>query len=92
VKWALDDAERDRILASANGKKVSVQRFKGLGEMNPKTLKETTLDPDRRTLLRVGVEDAAATEKAIQTLMGREVEPRFRFIMEKAPKVEEIDV
>jgi DNA gyrase subunit B len=92
VRWALDDAERDRILATANGKKVSVQRFKGLGEMNPKTLKETTLDPRRRTLLRVDVEDPEATEQTIQKLMGREVEPRFRFIMERAPRVEEIDV
>jgi DNA gyrase subunit B len=92
VHWALDDSERDRILATANGKKTSVQRFKGLGEMNPKTLKETTLDPRRRTLLRVSVADAEATEQTIQTLMGREVEPRFRFIMEKAPKVEDIDV
>ncbi len=92
VRWALDDAEKERILASANGKKVSVQRFKGLGEMNPKTLKETTLDPKRRTLLRVRVEDAEATEQAIQTLMGREVEPRFRFIMERAPRVGDLDV
>jgi DNA gyrase/topoisomerase IV subunit B len=92
VRWALDDPERDRILAAANGKKVTVQRFKGLGEMNPKTLKETTLDPTHRTLLRVAVEDAAATERTIQTLMGREVEPRFRFIMERAPKVEDLDV
>jgi len=92
VRWALDDAEKERILAAANGKKITVQRFKGLGEMNPKTLKETTLDPKRRTLLRVRVDDAAATEQAIQTLMGREVEPRFRFIMERAPRVGELDV
>jgi DNA gyrase subunit B len=90
--WALDDAERDRVLAQANGKSASVQRFKGLGEMNPATLKETTLDPTRRTLLRVEVADNAATERAIQTLMGRDVEPRFRFIMERAPKVETLDV
>jgi DNA gyrase subunit B/topoisomerase-4 subunit B len=95
VHWALDDRERERILSSANGKSATVQRFKGLGEMNPATLKETTLDPARRRLLRVAVEDDAQTEGAIQTLMGREVEPRFRFIMERAPKVgelEELDV
>jgi len=94
VRWALDDAERDRILAEANGKQVTVQRFKGLGEMNPSTLKETTLDPARRTMLRVTIADDASTDEAIQTLMGREVDPRFRFIMERAPKVdaEEVDV
>ncbi|HVN86213.1 MAG TPA: DNA topoisomerase IV subunit B [Candidatus Binatia bacterium] len=92
TRWALDDGERDRILAEINGKGASVQRFKGLGEMNPATLKETTLDPTRRTLLRVEVIDEAATEQTIQTLMGKEVEPRFRFIMEHAPKVEAVDV
>jgi DNA gyrase subunit B/topoisomerase-4 subunit B len=92
VHWALDDAAKERILGAANGRKTTVQRFKGLGEMNPKTLKETTLDPRRRTLLKVDVEDAEATERTIQTLMGREVEPRFRFIMERAPRVEELDV
>ena len=92
VHWALDDAAKERILGTAKGRKTTVQRFKGLGEMNPKTLKETTLDPRRRTLLKVDVEDAEATERTIQTLMGREVEPRFRFIMERAPRVEELDV
>ncbi len=92
VHWALDDAARDRILEKANGKPFTVQRFKGLGEMNPGTLKETTLDPAHRTLLRVEVADEKKTEATIQTLMGKEVEPRFRFIMEHAPKVEEVDV
>jgi DNA gyrase subunit B/topoisomerase-4 subunit B len=90
--WALDDAARDRILALANGRQAVVQRFKGLGEMNPATLKETTLDPARRTLLRVAIADDAATEHTIQALMGKDVEPRFRFIMERAPRVEELDV
>jgi DNA gyrase subunit B/topoisomerase-4 subunit B len=92
VYWALSDEERDRILAKANGKSTTVQRFKGLGEMNPSTLHETTLDPKRRTLLRVDVADARKTEATIQTLMGKEVEPRFRFIMEHALKVEEVDI
>ena len=60
--------------------------------MNPATLKQTTLDPAHRTLLRVDVADDRKTEATIQTLMGKEVEPRFRFIMERAPKVEEVDV
>jgi DNA gyrase subunit B/topoisomerase-4 subunit B len=92
--WANDDAEKDRLLAQRNGHagKAHVQRFKGLGEMNPATLKETTLDPRSRTLLRVTIEDAARTEAAIQTLMGKDVQPRFTFIMSRAPKVEEVDV
>src|SRR5215813_7379792 len=94
VWWARDDAEKERLLAGHNGNrdKVQVTRFKGLGEMNPSTLKETTLDPARRALLKVRVSDAAATDQAIQTLMGRDVAPRFEFIMERAPKVEEVDV
>ena len=94
VAWARDDAERDRLLAGLNGRRdrVQVQRFKGLGEMNPSTLKETTLDPARRALLRVRIADPAATEQAIQTLMGRDVAPRFEFIMERAPRVDEVDV
>jgi len=94
VFWANDDTEKDRILAQRNGHvgKAYVQRFKGLGEMNPQTLKETTLDPRSRTLLRVTIEDAERTEAAIQTLMGKDVQPRFEFIMNRAPKVEEVDV
>jgi DNA gyrase subunit B/topoisomerase-4 subunit B len=90
--WALDDAEKDRILGRADGKATSVTRFKGLGEMNPQTLKETTLDPKRRTLLRVAVSDRRATDETIQRLMGREVQPRFELIMERAPKIDELDV
>ncbi|MCK6553640.1 type IIA DNA topoisomerase subunit B [Candidatus Binatia bacterium] len=94
VHWALDEAARDRIVASANGKSATITRFKGLGEMNPSTLKETTLDPARRALLRVQVDDPARTEGTIQTLMGKDVEPRFKFIMERAPRVgvDEVDV
>jgi len=94
VVWAIDDAEKDRFLAKQNGKasKALVQRFKGLGEMNPSTLKETTLDPRSRTLLQVTIDDAERTEASIQTLMGKDVQPRFEFIMSRAPKVDEIDV
>ena len=94
VHWADDDAEKARILARQNGHaaKAQVQRFKGLGEMNPHTLKETTLDPRTRTLLQVSIADAERTEKAIQTLMGRDVQPRFHFIMDRAPKVDDVDV
>ena len=94
IRWAADEADKDRILAGQNGsaRQAYVQRFKGLGEMNPATLKETTLDPRSRTLLQVTAEDAERTDAAIQTLMGKEVQPRFAFIMDRAPKVEEVDV
>ena len=94
VHWADDDAEKARILARQNGHaaKAQVQRFKGLGEMNPHTLKETTLDPRTRTLLQVSISDAERTERAIRTLMGRDVQPRFHFIMDRAPKVDDVDV
>src|SRR5438874_1676962 len=94
VLWARDDAEKERLLGRLNGKRdrVQVTRFKGLGEMNPGTLKETTLDPARRALLRVAIADESGTDQAIQTLMGRDVAPRFAFIMERAAKVEEVDV
>jgi DNA gyrase subunit B/topoisomerase-4 subunit B len=92
VHWALDDAEKERVLKASKNGRVAVTRFKGLGEMNPPTLKETTLDPTRRSLLRVTIGDTTATDVAIRTLMGRDVAPRFEFIMERAPKVSEIDV
>jgi DNA gyrase subunit B/topoisomerase-4 subunit B len=94
VHWARDDAAKEAVLSTVNGNRdrVQVQRFKGLGEMNPSTLKETTLDPDRRTLLRVGVSDPVATDRTIQTLMGRDVVPRFEFITARAPRVAEVDV
>jgi DNA gyrase subunit B len=90
--WALDDAEKQALLARADGKSVAVTRFKGLGEMNPQTLKQTTLDPKQRTLLRVTVSDRETTDATIQCLMGRDVQPRFEFIMDRAPRVEELDV
>ncbi len=92
IHWAYNDEEKDRILAKANGRPAVVQRFKGLGEMNPATLKETTLDPRKRVLLRVEVVDEERTDQTIQTLLGRDVEPRFRFIMERARQVDDIDV
>jgi len=92
VHWALDDRAREAIEAKAHGRTISVQRFKGLGEMNPQTLKQTTLDPTKRTLLRVNINDEVHTDEVIQTLLGKEVEPRFKLIMERAPKVGELDV
>jgi DNA gyrase subunit B/topoisomerase-4 subunit B len=95
--WALDDAARDRILAQ-HGKpgpgraNPEITRFKGLGEMTPKVLWETTLNPKSRRLLRVEIADQIVTDRVINELMGRDASARFRFIMERAEEAEELDV
>jgi DNA gyrase subunit B/topoisomerase-4 subunit B len=91
--WALDDLDKERILQTVRGNaKPSIQRFKGLGEMTPETLKETTLDPRRRTTLRVRIVDELETDKILNELMGKDASARFRFIMERAREADELDV
>jgi DNA gyrase subunit B/topoisomerase-4 subunit B len=91
--WAADDADRDRVLQRyAKGSRVEITRFKGLGEMPPKTLWETTLSPASRRLLRVDVGDALETDHVISDLMGKDPSARFHFIMERAEEAEELDV
>jgi DNA gyrase subunit B len=93
--WALDDAQRDAILKSntKNGRgNPEITRFKGLGEMMPKVLWETTLNPKTRRLLRVDVTDHIVTDRVINELMGKDASARFRFIMDRADEAEELDV
>jgi DNA gyrase subunit B len=95
--WALDDAHKETILkqhaAGRNGRGTpEITRFKGLGEMMPKVLWETTLNPRTRRLLRVEVTDQIVTDRVINELMGKDASARFRFIMERADEAEELDV
>jgi DNA gyrase subunit B/topoisomerase-4 subunit B len=92
--WALDDAHRDRLLKTyGNGRGTpEITRFKGLGEMMPKVLWETTLNPRTRRLLRVEIADQIVTDRVINELMGKDASARFRFIMERAEEAQELDV
>ncbi len=91
TKWVYSEEERDREV-KALGKNVEVNRFKGLGEMNPDQLWETTMNPGTRTLLKVEVEDAAAVNDVFERLMGSEVEPRKKFIQAHAKTVTNLDI
>jgi DNA gyrase subunit B len=92
--WAADDAARDRIVRQRHhgSAKAEVTRFKGLGEMMPKVLWDTTLNPATRRLLRVGIVDDLETERVMTDLMGRDAQARFRFIMDRADEAEGLDL
>jgi DNA gyrase subunit B len=90
--WVYSDAEKDQVVASAAGKNVGVQRYKGLGEMNPEQLWETTMNPENRTLLQVTVEDMVGAGETFEMLMGEEVPPRKRFIQTHAKSVRNLDI
>ena len=87
--WALDEGDRERILGGLpKNAKPDIMRFKGLGEMQPEELKRTTLDPSTRRLLRVTVVDAKEADRVLNELMGKDVEARFNFIMERASQAD----
>ena len=92
--WALDDAQRDRLVKQhGNGRgSPEITRFKGLGEMMPKVLWDTTLNPRTRRLLRVEIADQIVTDRVINELMGKDASARFRFIMDRAEEAQELDV
>lgn len=92
VFYAYNDSEREEIINTFEGKNYTIARYKGLGEMNPSQLWETTMDPKTRTILQVSVEDAAAADVAFSILMGDKVEPRRKFIEENAKYVNNLDI
>ncbi len=90
--WIYSDKEKDALVSKMGTRGVEIQRYKGLGEMNPHQLWSTTMDPAKRILLKVDVEDAVKANEIIETLMGEEVPPRKAFILAHALQVKNLDV
>ncbi|MCX5694322.1 MAG: hypothetical protein NT014_04215, partial [Candidatus Omnitrophica bacterium] len=92
VKEAFSLKEVLAYIKEVAAKGMHIQRYKGLGEMNPQQLWDTTMDPEKRTILQVTLEDAVETDKMFTVLMGDQVEPRREFIEENAHKVKNLDI
>ncbi len=95
IQYAYDDEDRDKLLKTfnvENSEKISIQRYKGLGEMNPDQLWETTMDPEGRNIMQIQMEDAVEAEDIFVTLMGEQVQPRKEFIEDNALNVVNLDV
>jgi len=92
AQYAYSEEEKDGLMEKLGGQRVTLQRYKGLGEMNPEQLWETTMNPENRTLLQVTIEDAAAADRTFDMLMGSSVPPRRRFIQTHASEVRNLDV